>query len=176
MDMTATVAGRLTGRHMPGIALAATDGGTVDLSARSGVTVVYAYPRTSPPDAPPIEGWDEIPGARGCTPQSCGYRDHHAELKAAGADRIFGLSVQDTDYQREVAVRLRLPFPLLSDEGLMLQSALDLPVFDAGGMTLLARLSMVIEDGVIAHVVHPVPDPAANAADMVTWLMSGRGA
>jgi peroxiredoxin len=156
--------------HVPSLSLPATDGTTVDLSALPGRVVVYAYPRTGIPgiDNPP--GWDLIPGARGCSPQSCAFRDHFAELKAVGVNRLFGLSSQDTAYQREAAERLHLPFPILSDEHLVLTHALCLPTFETNGMTLLKRLTMVIHDRKIEHVFYPVFPPDRNASDVITWL------
>ncbi len=108
----------LAGLRLPSLPLPATDGSTVDLGALPGRTVVYAYPMTGRPDRALPEGWDQIPGARGCTPQSCAFRDHAAELRRLGAAHLFGLSTQGTEYQREVAERLHLGFPLLSDAGL----------------------------------------------------------
>ena len=116
------------------------------------------------------EQWDDIPGARGCTPQSCAFRDLHGELRAAGADRVFGLSTQDTDYQREAAERLHLPFPLLSDNGLALTLALKLPVFEVEARTLLKRMTLVVDDGHIGKVFYPVFPPNKNAADVLAWL------
>ena len=155
---------------MPSTPLAATDGTLVDLSLLPGLVVVYAYPRTGKPgiDNPP--GWDLIPGARGCSPQSCAFRDHFAELKALGVDRLFGLSTQGTSYQREAAERLHLPFPLLSDEGLRLTAALRLPTFETSGMTLLKRFTLVIRDARIEHVFYPVFPPDRNASDVIAWL------
>lgn len=115
-----------------------------------------------------------IPGARGCTPQSCAFRDHFAELTALGAARLFGLSTQDTAYQREAAERLHLPFPLLSDAALRLASALRLPTFATGGMTLLKRLTLVIDDGCVRHVFYPVFPPDRGAADVAAWLSAHR--
>ena len=159
----------LAALRLPSIALPSTDGGTVDLAALTGRTVVYCFPRTSRPDRPSLPNWDQIPGASGCTPQSRGFRDHHAELRALGA-RVFGLSTQDTEYQREAVERLHLPFPLLSDASLALASALRFPTFEAGGMTLLKRLTLVVQDGVVEMVFYPVTAPAENAADVVAWL------
>lgn len=159
----------LPGMELPGIGLVATDGTTVDLR-EPGLTVVYAYPRTSPPGGKAIDGWDAIPGARGCTPQTCAFRDHFAELKALRATRLFGLSTQTTEYQREAAERLHLPFPLLSDHSLLLVSALRLPTFQAGGLTLLKRLTMIIETGIIKHVFYPVHPPEKNADAVIDWL------
>jgi len=111
-----------------------------------------------------------IPGARGCTPQSCAFRDHFNELRALGVDHLFGLSTQDTAYQREAAERLHLPFPLLSDEKLELASAMKLPTFETSGMTLLKRLTLVIESGTVRHVFYPVFPPDRSATDVVEWL------
>ena len=115
-------------------------------------------------------GWDAIPGARGCTPQSCAFRDHYAELKALGVAAVYGLSTQDTAYQREVAERLHLPFALLSDERLALTAAMKLPTFQVGTMVLLKRLTLIIRDGTVEHVFYPVFPPDRNAGDVVRWL------
>lgn len=163
-------ADHLPGAAMPSIALAATGGGTVDLSALPDTTVVYIYPRTGRPGQEMPTGWDSIPGARGCTPQSCGFRDHFAELKAAGADAVYGVSTQSSDDQREARDRLNLPFELLSDERLELARALRLPTFEADGMTLLKRMAVIVRDGRIAHVVYPVFPPDRNAEDVLAWL------
>jgi peroxiredoxin len=163
----------LTGMKLPDIALAATSGPAVNLSKLKGRTVLYVYPRTGVPgvDAPP--GWDDIPGARGCTPQSCGFRDHFAELKALGVARVYGLSTQDTAYQREAAERLHLPFPILSDADLKLARALDLPTFSTSGMTLFKRMALVIDDETIGKVFYPVFPPDKNAQEVVAWLRGG---
>jgi peroxiredoxin len=160
----------LAGIKLPNLALPATSGGEVNLARLAGRTVLYIYPRTGVPgvDAPP--GWDDIPGARGCTPQSCGFRDHFAELKGLGVAHLFGLSTQDTDYQREAAARLNLPFPILSDAKLAFTRALKLPTFTTSGMTLLKRMALVIDEGVIAKVFYPVFPPDKNAAEVIVWL------
>jgi peroxiredoxin len=160
----------LIGTRIPSFALPATDGTTVDLSSLPGRVVVYAYPRTGTPGVENPDGWDLIPGARGCTPQSCSFRDHFAELKALGVNRLFGLSTQDTAYQREAADRLHLPFPILSDEHLRLTGAMRLPTFETSGMTLLKRLTLVINDGRIEHVFYPVFPPDRNASEVLAWL------
>jgi len=160
----------LVGMRLPSLTLAATDGSKVDLSNLSGRTVVYIYPRTGVPGQPLPEGWNEIPGARGCTPQSCGFRDYFSELKRLGVARVFGLSTQDTAYQREAVERLHLPFPVLSDERLALTRALDLPTFTTSGMTLLKRMALIIEDGVISKVFYPVFPPDKNAEEVIAWL------
>jgi peroxiredoxin len=163
-------ASHLVGMRLPSIPLPATDGTTVDLYSLPSRVVVYAYPRTGTPGIENPAGWDLIPGARGCTPQSCSFRDHFAELKALGINRLFGLSSQDTAYQREAADRLQLPFPILSDEHLSLTGALRLPTFQTSGMTLLKRLTLVIHDGKIEHVFYPVFPPDRNASDVLAWL------
>jgi peroxiredoxin len=165
----------LPGIRLPSLALPATDGRCVDLSALPGRSVVYAYPRTGRPDQPLPAGWDEIPGARGCTPQSCAYRDLAAELAALGA-RVFGLSTQETAYQREAAERLHLPFPLLSDERLQFATALALPTFEVDGMTLIKRLTLVIDDGAIETVFYPVFPPDADAGNVAAWLRAHQDA
>jgi peroxiredoxin len=160
----------LTGMKLPDLALPATRGGAINLALLAGRSVLYIYPRTGVPgvDLPP--GWDDIPGARGCTPQSCGFRDHFAELKTLGVSHLFGLSTQDTDYQREAAERLHLPFAILSDAKLAFARALNMPTFSVAGMTLLKRTALVIDDGVIDKVFYPVFPPDQNAADVVAWL------
>ena len=160
----------LTGMRLPDLALPATRGGAINLPLLAGRSVLYISPRTGVPgvDLPP--GWDDIPGARGCTPQSCGFRDHFAELKTLGVSHLFGLSTQDTDYQREAAERLHLPFAILSDAKLAFARALNLPTFSVAGMMLLKRMALVIDDGVIDKVFYPVFPPDQNAADVVAWL------
>lgn len=160
----------LTGMALPHLALPATVGDDVDLAATgSPRSVVYAYPRTGVPGEPLPEGWDMIPGARGCTPQSCGFRDHHRELEDLGAE-VYGLSTQTTAFQREMAERLHLPFPVLSDHEMRLTGALGLPTFEAAGMTLIKRLTLVLRAGAIEQVFYPVYPPDRNAKDVVDWL------
>ena len=160
----------LIGASVPAIGLPSTAGSMVRLDqSPTRWTVVYAYPRTGVPgkDSPP--GWDAIPGARGCTPQNCAFRDHYAELRALGAS-VYGLSTQSTEYQQEMATRLHMPFPILSDEGLALTRALRLPTFEYSGETLLKRFSLVLEEGRIAHVIYPVFPSNADAPAVVSWL------
>src|ERR1700730_2673582 len=157
-------ASHLVGMRLPSFRLPATDGTIVDLAQLPDLVVVYAYPRTGIPGIENPAGWDLIPGARGCTPQSCSFRDHFAELKALGVKHLFGLSVQDTAYQREVVDRLHLPFSILSDQHLELTRALRLPTFETGGMTLLKRLTLVVNDRKIEHVFYPVFPPDRNAS------------
>ena len=162
-------ADHLQGMRLPPVTLASTAGETVDLSALPGRTVVYCYPMTGRPGGDLPRGWDEIPGARGCTPQSCSFRDHHVELQGLGA-RVFGLSTQDTEYQSEAAGRLRLSFALLSDAELAFAGALGLPTFEVEGTVLLKRLTLVIEGGRIEKVFYPIFPPDKSAAQVVEWL------
>ena len=159
----------LPGTRLPAVPLRSTAGNVVDLVSLTGRTVVYCYPRMGRPDEDMPQGWDEIPGARGCTPQSCAFRDHHAELWSLGA-RVFGLSAQDTEYQREAVERLHLPFELLSDEDLAFGKALGLPVFEVEGITLLKRLTLVVNDGRIEKVFYPVFPSNENAEEVIEWL------
>lgn len=159
----------LAGMALPAIALAATSGEAVMLARLAGRTVVYAYPRTGRPDQEIPVGWNEIPGARGCTPQSCAFRDHYQELRQLGAG-VFGLSTQTTDYQSEAVERLHLPFALLSDADLALTHALRLPTFTVEGMTLIKRLTLIVRDGSIEHIMYPVFPPNTNAAEVTSWL------
>jgi peroxiredoxin len=161
----------LTGMRVPSVPLPSTSGAMIDLSALPGRTVVFCYPRTGVPDKPPAPGWDQIPGARGCTPQACAFRDHYAEIKGFGIVEVFGLSAQDTEYQREVVERLHLPFAMLSDEKLELTRALNLPTFEVEGVTLIKRLTLMIHAGTIEHVFYPVFPPDANAPAVIHWLM-----
>jgi peroxiredoxin len=166
----------LTGARLPDLALAATDSTAVNLSRLKGRTIVYVYPRTGRPGQALPTGWDAIPGARGCTPQSCGFRDHFADLKRLGVNALFGLSTQDRAYQREAVERLHLPFAILSDAELKLTRALKLPTFSVDGMTLLKRMAWVIDDGAIAHVFYPVFPPDKSAETVLAWLESSQEA
>ncbi len=160
----------LPGAQLPSVALPATNGEMVDLAALNGRTVIYTYPMTGRPDTPLPDGWDMLPGARGCTPQSCGFRDHSNELTQLGVSNLFGISTQDTHYQKEAADRLHLPFALLSDSNLLLQSQLNLPAMKVEEVTLLKRLTMIIDDGYITHVMYPVFPPDESAASVIRWL------
>jgi peroxiredoxin len=164
----------LAGMTLPDLALPATQGAPVNLSKLKGRTVVYIYPRTGVPgvDTPP--GWDQIPGARGCTPQSCSFRDHFGELKRLGVAQLYGLSVQDTAYQQEAATRLHLPFAILSDEKLAFTKALKLPTFVTSDMTLLKRMALVIDDGKITKAFYPVFPPDKNAEVLIAWLQTSK--
>jgi peroxiredoxin len=161
----------LKGLRFPAIALAGTNDESVTLSQQPGRIVVFAYPRTGEPGKIGLtDDWDMVPGARGCTPQTCSFRDLASDLKAAGAKRVFGLSTQTTDYQREMVTRLHVPFPVLSDAKLELTKALKLPTMEVAGQMLLKRLALVADAGVITHVFYPVFPPDRNAADVLAWL------
>jgi peroxiredoxin len=164
----------LAGEKLPDLALPATQGGPVNLSKLKGRTVVYIYPRTGVPGVDTLPGWDQIPGARGCTPQSCSFRDHFGELKRLGVAQLYGLSTQDTAYQLEAATRLHLPFAILSDEKLAFAKALKLPTFTTSGMTLLKRMALVIDDGVTTKAFYPVFPPDKNAEEVIAWLQASK--
>ena len=164
-------AAHLTGMSMPDIALPATDGSYIHLARLLGRHVIYIYPMTGRPDRKLPDGWNEIPGARGCTPQSCSFRDHYAELQALNTG-VFGLSAQSTDDQQEARERLHLPFQLLSDEGLELKAALKLPTFEFAGMELYKRITLVIDGGKIVKVFYPVFPPDRSGEETVGWLRS----
>jgi peroxiredoxin len=165
----------LPGAKVPDLALAATDGRQVSLAQLAGRVVVFAYPRTGEPGKPSlVDNWDLIPGARGCTPQTCAFRDLHKVLIEAGAARVFGLSTQDTAYQREAVERLHRPFPLLSDASLALTNAMRLPTMQVAGLTLIRRLALIIDDGTVSKVFYPVFPPDRNAEDVHAWLREHR--
>ncbi len=163
----------LVGMQLPPVVLPATDGASVKLSALSGRVVLFAYPRTGEPGKISlVDDWDMIPGARGCTPHTCAFRDLFKELKTAGAQHVFGLSTQDTAYQREMAERLHVPFQILSDEKLEFTRALKLPSMDVAGLTMIKRLALIIDDAKITHVFYPVFPPDKNAGDVLAWLQA----
>jgi peroxiredoxin len=159
----------LSGTAVPSVALLATTDEWIDLSALPGRSAVYCYPRTGRPDQELPAGWNLIPGARGCTPQSCAFRDLSGEFERLRV-RVFGLSTQDTEYQREATARLHLPFALLSDARFQFATALQLPTFEVHSMRLLKRLTLVVRDGIIEHVFYPVFPPDRNAHDVLEWL------
>lgn len=160
----------LTGQSMPEVTLPSTAGRTVELNGLRGRNVVYCYPRTGQPGAALPGGWDSIPGARGCTPEACNFRDHHAELRALGVAAVFGVSTQDPAYQKEAATRLELSFELLSDEQLAFAHALRLPLFEADGMNLVKRVTLIIDDGRITKFFYPVFPPDRAAETVLDWL------
>jgi peroxiredoxin len=163
----------LTGTRLPNVKLRSTVGDSVRLSDLESTVVIYVYPRTGTPGVDPIEGWDDMPGARGCTPQSCAFRDSHADLQALGAD-VFGLSAQSTADQREFADRTHIPYPLLSDDRFKLADALGLPTFELGGQRFYKRVTLIARDGVIVKVFYPVFPPDRNAAEVLAWLAADR--
>ncbi len=164
-------ASHLVGMHLPDLLLPSTDGTTVHLgNDLLGISVIYCYPRTGVPGvAPLVEDWDLIPGARGCTPQTCAYRDHYSELKKFVA-HVYGLSTQDTPYQQELVQRLHLPFHVLSDQNLELVRTLRLPTMQVAGLTLIKRLTLIVKDGRIVHVNYPVFPSNEDAANTIRWL------
>lgn len=162
-------ANHLRGLRLPNIELQSTKGGKVNLSALPGIVVIYCYPMTGRPDVPLPEGWVQIPGARGCTPQSCSFRDHYKDLQLLGAE-VFGLSTQTTEYQQEMVARLHLPFAVISDNNFEFQRELNLPVFETSGMTLLKRLTMVSSNGVIEAVHYPIFPSDSDPAWVMDYL------
>jgi peroxiredoxin len=166
-------ADHLPGRPAPHVSLPSTAGEQISLDELGdGLTVIYIYPLSGRPGVELPERWDEIPGARGCTTEACDFRDHHAEFVAAGASRVFGLSSQDTPYQRELKERVRLPFEMLSDTEMRLVDALGLPTFQVADLTLYKRLTLVIGENVIEHVFYPIFPPNQHAQEVLAWLRS----
>ncbi len=166
----------LRGRPLPPVMLPSTDSMGMALSDLPGLCVLYFYPMTGTPGVPLPEGWDMIPGARGCTPQACAFRDHFAELQELGVEMVFGISTQSPQEQAEAAERLHLPFPLLSDERLALSETLRLPTFEVEGRQLIRRLTLITRDGVIERVFYPVFPPDRNAQDVLEALRGGTAA
>jgi peroxiredoxin len=168
-------ADHLPGARLPAASLPSTDGGSVDLAAAAaaaGTLVLFVYPRTGTPGEEPPPEWDAIPGARGCTPQSCAFRDLHGELERLGA-AVLGMSAQSGEEQRDFAERFHLPYPLLGDPELRLAAALRLPTFEWEGRSFYRRITLIARDGAIAKVFYPVFPPDRNAADVVAWLSGG---
>ena len=163
-------ADHLLGLTLPPLTLAATDGSSADLGALTGLSVLYFYPRTGRPDEPLPEGWDMIPGARGCTPQTCAFRNHFADLQALGVSAVYGISTQTTAYQAEAATRLHLPFALLSDGDHKLAEALRLPMMEVAGMILNRRLTLIVDGLRIVKVFYPIFPPDRNAGDVIAAL------
>lgn len=164
-------ADHLPGMKMPEVSLLATDGTTVGLQDLPPRTVIYIYPLTGRPDEDVIpDGWEDVPGARGCTPESRGFRSHYDELRDNGVGEVFGLSTQSTEYQREARDRLDLPFELLSDAKWKLANDLDLPTFTIEGDDYLKRLTLVVTSGRIEHVFYPIFPPDEHANDVLKWV------
>ena len=160
----------LVGLPIPDIDLPKTDGELINLSKQKGRVVIYCYPMTGKPDAPMPDGWDDIPGARGCTPQNCSFRDHFAELSELGAS-VFGMSTQDTNYQKELAERLHLPYPLITDEKFEFCEALNMPTFTIAGMRLMKRTTLIFNEAIITDVHYPV-FPSNKDAEWVIAKLS----
>jgi peroxiredoxin len=165
---------RLLGQFLPSLCLPSTQGEQVDLSASSGYVVIYCYPMTGKPGLPLPDGWDDIPGARGCTPQSCSFRDSYQELTDLGA-KVFGLSIQNTEYQTEAKERLHLPFELLSDRDLSFATALKLPILAIAAQQFIKRVTLIIKDGILVKVFYPVFPPNRNADEVIEWLQNNAG-
>ncbi len=159
----------LLGKSLPDVSMDATNEQSVSLINLKGKVVIFCYPRTGKPGVPSAEGWDQIPGARGCTPQACSFRDHYRELSDLKV-RVFGLSTQSTTYQKEAKERLHLPFELLSDDALHFTKRLHLPCFSVDGNTLIKRITLICVDGVIAKYFYPVFPPDKNIFDVLEWL------
>jgi hypothetical protein len=159
----------LLGLRLPQVILRSTSGEDINLGQIKGKLVIYCYPMTGQPNVALPDGWDQIPGARGCTPQSCAFRDHYQELQALEAE-VIGLSVQTTEYQQEMADRLHLPFPVVSDADYQFQQALNMPTFIAAGMTLLKRVTLIANDGVIVGVHYPIFPSDSDAPWVVDFL------
>lgn len=162
----------LAGSRVADVALPSTAGGAVSLAKLPGRVVLFIYPMTGTPGVALPDGWDAIPGARGCTPHTCAFRDLHSDLTRAGATAVFGLSTQTLPEQQATAERLHLPFPLLSDAALGLARAMALPAMKVAGKTMIKRLALIIDDGVIARVFYPIFPPDRNAGDVLAWLQS----
>lgn len=167
-------ASHLEGLSIPGVALPSTRGGQVNLGHLRGWSILYFYPMTGRPDVPLPDGWDDIPGARGCTPQACSFRDLSRELADKGVSSVFGISTQSTQYQEEAADRLHLPFALLSDIELHLTTALRLPTIEVDGKLLIKRLTLVLHGTLVKQVFFPVFPPDRNAADVLKFMESGQ--
>ncbi|KAK4987352.1 hypothetical protein LTR66_005474 [Elasticomyces elasticus] len=164
----------LRGSQLPPVSLVATSGSKIDPSTLRGLTILFCYPRTGAPNETVPDSWNSIPGARGCTPQACSFRDASDELLGLGVTRVFGVSTQDAAYQSEVKERLRLPYELLSDEHLAFVEALKLPTFEWEGKKVIRRLTLAIEDGRIVKVWYPVFPPDKSAEEVVVWLKQER--
>ena len=166
-------ADHLPGTAVPSLEMPSTSGRVIRLVESAGLSVVYVYPMTGRPGVALPDGWDSIPGARGCTPESCAFRDHYAELRAVGASSVVGVSSQPTDYQQEAVERLHLPFELLSDADFAWADALGLPTFTADGHRFHCRLTLIVRDGVIEHAFYPVFPPDTHAEEVLAWLRAG---
>jgi peroxiredoxin len=163
----------LPGMRIPDVVLPSSMGDVALAALAADRLVLYFYPQTGPPDKAIPPGWDELPGARGCTPQSCGFRDHAAELTAFAA-RVAGVSSQSLSEQQEFAARTKIPFPVISDDGFVLAARLSLPTFEFDGRRFYKRVALIAENGVVVKVFYPVFPPDRNAADVLDWLSRHR--
>lgn len=164
----------LVGTQAPSLALRSTAGVTRNLAEIKATTaIIYCYPMTGKPGEPLPPGWDAIPGARGCTPETCGFRDHYQEMTALGAE-VLGISTQSPEEQREMVDRLHVPYEVLSDSGLALTRALNLPHFTIEGRTFIKRLTLILRQGRIVHVFYPIFPPNAHADEVLSWLSKNR--
>jgi len=159
----------LTGSRIPPVELKAATGTTIDLSSVEGTVVIFFYPMNGRPDSPPMTGWNDIPGARGCTPQSCSFRDHYSQLEKLGV-RVFGVSSQPLADQKEARDRLELPFELINDSNLDLAKAMNLPTFEYNSYTYIRRVTVISENGIIKKIFYPVFPPDKNMTDVIEWL------
>lgn len=159
----------LIGSPVPPIEMTSTSGRLINLASQTGWVVIYCYPMTGRPGQAIPDGWASIPGAAGCTPQSCSFRDSHDEIKSFGAS-VFGMSAQTAEDQIEAVQRLQLPYELLSDNALLFAQTLGLPVFEAGGMRLLKRVTLIVKKGMVAKYFYPVFPPDKNANEVLSWL------
>ena len=164
----------LLGNILPSVPLISTTGKVLDLSVYEGTLVIYFYPMLGRPDGPPLIGWNDIPGARGCTPQTCAFRDSYAQLKECGVE-VYGVSAQPMEDQQAAYVRLQLPFALLNDAQLAFAHALQLPTFEYAGTRLIKRLTIIATNGVIRKVFYPVFPPNDNAREVIAWFMAQQG-
>jgi len=159
----------LEGMLLPSLLLETSSGISLNLSDLKGIVVIFFYPMIGSPDSPPMGDWNEIPGARGCTPQTCSYRDSYQQLTDLGA-KVFGASAQAIEEQCAAAVRLKLPFQLLNDSAFKLTESLKLPAFEYQGVKMIKRLTLVVVDGVIRKVFYPVFPPNENVDHVISWL------
>ena len=164
----------LNNYQIPEIKLQSTKGEFVNVGKLSGLSVIYIYPMTGQPNVALPKDWDEIPGARGCTPQSCSFRDNFSELTKLNIKNIFGLSSQTTDYQKELATRLHLPYAILSDEKLAFANALKLPTFKIDNMDLIKRITLILDDNKIIKYFYPVFPPDENVNQVIAWLKNNK--
>jgi len=154
---------------LPQLSLLSTSNNTIDLSKLEGLTVFYFYPRMGRPDIETPAGWGDIPGASGCTPQTCSFKDQHEDFSRLEVD-VYGVSTQASSYQKEAVDRLSLPFDILSDEDLNLTEMLNLPTFEVEGVILTKRVTLICQDSKIIKVFYPVYPPKENAQEVIVYI------